>query len=499
MVSPTSVPVAPAVDQRTMGRYVISAELGRGAMGTVYRAEDPLTERKVALKVFALDLLPADQADVRERVVRAAKAAGRLDHPNIVTIYDVGESSDGAPYIAMEVLTGLTLRDSLDSGIVFPLHKVIDVALLVLCGLDYAHQQGEVHGDITPAKIMLAHHGMVKIRDFGIALAVDTGEILDDRMHGSPTYLAPEQLTGGRVDARTDLFALGVTLYELLTGKHPFTGDSMEMALHNIVHLDPPSPATLNPEVPPELDRLVMQALAKEPAARFASAREMSRVLAPLCSMLDDSRGEARARSAPPSVLDGATLATPSAEPLAERLPSTGEAKRAKPSRWHELALLGGALIVLVAMLGRFMGRGDDTAPAPVPPPPLAAAPAAAELSAAAPVTAAPTVVPAPTPSEPEAAPPPTPTEPAVAAATVPAPARRDPAAPARGQLRLAVLPWGEVYVNGRRRGVTPPLRVLELPPGTYRIEIRNAGFPPSIQRVKIESGRSVSISYRFQ
>lgn len=484
-----------------MGRYVISAELGRGAMGTVYQAEDPLNERKVALKVLALDLLPAGQADLRERVVRAAQAAGRLDHPNIVTIHDVGESGDGKPCIAMEVLTGLSLRESLDSGIVFPLHKVIDVAMLVLRGLDYAHQQGVVHGDIKPENIMLAHHGMVKIMDFGIALAADAGKVLDDRMPGSPTYLAPEQVSGGPVDARSDLFALGATLYELLTGKHPFTGDSMRMVVHDIVHVDPPSPATLNPEVPPELDRIVMQALAKEPAARFASAREMSRALAPIGSMLDDSRGEARARGEPPGALDGATMAGPAAAPPAGGSPATVEAKRANPSRRRALALSGGAVIVLVAVLGRFIGGGDDTAPAPVPPPaPRAAAPAPADPAATDPVAVAPTMEPDPAPSEPVAPPPPTsPTTPAVAPAAPPAPAPKDPVTSARGRLRLAVLPWGEVYVNGRRRGVTPPLRVLELPPGTYRIEIRNAGFPPHVRTVKIESGRSVSVSYRFQ
>jgi serine/threonine-protein kinase len=497
MVLSVSAPVAPTVDRRAVGRYVIAAELGRGAMGTVYQAEDPLGGHKVALKVLAFDRLPAGDSDLRERIVRAAKAAARLDHPNIVTIHEVGECSDGSAYIAMEALSGLTLSQSLDIGIEFPVRKVIDVAMRVLCGLDYAHQQGVVHGDIRPANIMLAHHGMVKIMDFGIGLTPGADKAPDGNMRGAPVYLAPEQVTGGAVDARTDLFALGVILHELLTGKNPFIADSMQMVMHNILHLDPPAPATLNPEVPPALDRVVMQALAKEPAARFASASEMSRMLAPMCSFVDDGRGDSGAEHEPPGTRDGATTATPCTSPAAGL--STGDATGARPFGWQELALWGAAVIVLGAVLGQVISPGDDAAPTPLPPAPLAAVPGAANLTLVDPASVAPTVARDPAPAEPVAPLPPTnPTEPAVAAATVPAPTAKDPATPAPGQLKLAVSPWGEVYVNGRRRGVTPPLRVLELPPGTHRIEIRNAGLPPRIQRVTIESGKSASIRHRF-
>lgn len=517
MVSPVSVPEASAAHRRTMGRYVISTELGRGAMGTVYCAEDPLIERNVALKVLALDPRQTSQADFRERFFREAKAAGRLNHPNIVTIHDVGEDSDGTPYIAMELLPGLTLRDSLDSGIVVPLHKIIDVAMLVLRGLDYAHQQGIVHRDIKPANIMLARNGMVKIMDFGIALAVDAGKELDDLMLGSPSHMAPEQVTSGPVDARTDLFALGVTLYELLTGKSPFAGDSMAAVTHNILHLDPPSPATLNPDVPPELDRVVMQALAKEPAARFASAREMSRALAPIRRMLTENRGASDARSELPGVTGDATKPVPDLDPRSRGLTSSAERKRARPFLRPGILLVGGAAIALLIVLSRLDDGGDAVAPAAPPPAAVASVPATAEPGVTEPeptvaesptdpsadlVLADPVVELDPLPSEAEVPSPPTTEpepEPAVADAAPPEPSPKSQPGPVRGTLGLTVLPWGEVYVNGRKRGVTPPLRALELPPGTYRIEIRNADFPPRIERVKIESAKSISIKHRFQ
>ncbi|MBR0565115.1 protein kinase [Azoarcus sp. L1K30] len=483
---------APA-ENLTIARYVISHEIGRGAMGTVYRAVDPMIERKIALKVLSVELLSTDREDFRERFFREAKAAGRLNHPNIVTIHDVGESSEGVPYIAMEYLTGLSLRESLDSGMVLPLRKVVDIALLILRGLDYAHQHGIVHRDIKPANIMLARNGMVKIMDFGIALATDGSKSLDDAMAGSPIYMAPEQVSHGPVDARTDLFALGVTLYEMLTGKDPFAADSIPAVMHNILHHVPPPPSSLNPDVPPELDAVIMRTLAKPPADRFASARDLTRALTPIRRALRDSGAAAQTRTEQaPSVGSATIVATPGSRPMRAGTdhPATDDSDKSAARR---PLLLVAVLVALstAAVFAYFSSdtseEGDRTLPVtpavhavPVSPAELASPPAPEAVASDS--TEESTT--APSPAAPEAR------APAIAAETQTV----EP-----GALKLNVLPWGEIYVNGRKRGVTPPLRSLELPPGTYRIEIRNADFAPSTHKVTIKSGETISVRHRFQ
>jgi serine/threonine protein kinase len=276
---------------RIIGRFHVSGVLGHGAMGTVYRGEDPLIGRTVALKVLSTELQPLlGEAEMREfhsHFLREAKAAGRLNHPNIVTIYDVGEYC-GMPYIAMEFVPGLSLREYLDSGVVLPVRRIVEIGILVARGLDYAHQNEVVHRDIKPANLMLGRKGVVKIMDFGIARAPGRSE--DGKLQGSPRYMAPEQIADRPVGPTTDVHALGVTLYEALTGKLPFDAPDFRELADKVLHQEPPRPSTLNPDVPEGLDAIVMQALAKEPSARFRNMRAMAKALSAVRAEL--KRGE---------------------------------------------------------------------------------------------------------------------------------------------------------------------------------------------------------------
>ena len=259
-----------------LGRYEILAELGQGAMGTVYKARDPLLDRVVAIKTVNLNL-PKDEVDEYEaRFYQEAKAAGQLSHRNIVTIYDVGKSERLA-YMAMELLQGHELRTMLGSHTPIPVEKVLDIAAQVADGLQYAHDRQVVHRDIKPANIMVCDDGLVKITDFGIArmrnnaVKTQTGMIL-----GSPKYMSPEQVAGRRADTRSDIFSLGVVLYEMLTGTSPFVADNIHGVMYQTMNFNPPAPKTLNPELPEVLNFIVAKALAKNLDDRYATARDLA-------------------------------------------------------------------------------------------------------------------------------------------------------------------------------------------------------------------------------
>jgi len=195
-------------------------------MGTVYKAVDPLIERTVAIKTISLNLSNEERAEFEERFYREAKSAGRLNHPNIVTIYDVGETGDIA-YIAMEYLEGESLREMLDSGVVLPVEMIGKIAARIASALNYAHENFVVHRDIKPANIMITPNRNVKIMDFGIAQIPTGSRTQLGTVLGSPKYMAPEQVAGQATDGKTDIFALGVVLYEMLTGTTPFNGDNL--------------------------------------------------------------------------------------------------------------------------------------------------------------------------------------------------------------------------------------------------------------------------------
>jgi Protein kinase domain len=268
------LPAAP----KTLGRYRLLDELGRGAMGAVYRAVDPLIEREVAVKTLLPELPAEILAEVRERFLREARSAGRLNHPNIVTIYDVGEQ-DGIAYIAMELLEGRSLQQVLRERSRLPAATAADIAAQVADALDHAQQYRIVHRDVKPANVMIAPSGRCKLTDFGIAYVptstmTQTGEAL-----GSPRYMSPEQVLGVTVDGRSDIFSLGVVLYEMLAGRNPFQreSDTTPLPVMHRIAAEPHLPVrSLDPTLPEAFDRILARALAKKQQDRYARAADMA-------------------------------------------------------------------------------------------------------------------------------------------------------------------------------------------------------------------------------
>jgi serine/threonine-protein kinase len=257
-----------------LGRYEIVGELGQGAMGVVYKATDPLIDRIVAIKTITLSLAQEEREEYEARFYQEAKAAGRLSHPNIVTIYDVGRSGDIA-YIAMEFLQGRELRDILNDDKLLPVDQAIDIVAQVAMGLAYAHEHGIIHRDIKPSNIMVARDGHVKITDFGIARMASSGVRTQTGMVlGSPKYMSPEQVMGKLADQRSDVFSLGVMLYEMLTGQPPFSGENVNAIMYQTLNSIPQQPSALNPGVPDMLNFIVAKALAKDLEHRYQNARD---------------------------------------------------------------------------------------------------------------------------------------------------------------------------------------------------------------------------------
>ena len=474
-----------------IGRYEVVETLARGGMGVVYKARDPLIDRVVAVKTLGLGLSPIEAEAFRERFAREAKSAGRLNHPNIVTIHDMGESDDGA-YIAMEFLEGHSLRDILDSGVVLPSSRAATIALEVAEGLAFAHRNGVVHCDIKPANIMVLDSGAVKITDFGIAMLPTGSRTFAGNVLGSPRYISPEQILGRPVDARSDLFALGAVLYEMLTGVPPFAGDSIDEILYQVINHKPEPPSQRNRAIPEAFDAIVERATAKDPDARYQTAGDVAAALRPLAEAATSIA--AAALPALPGVRPGAE---PGATTVAMSLDDD-----APPTEWRRIALRAGvpALLVIVALVWVLRGaRPADES--------HVASTANASTSAALrqPTRPAPSVAPPidARPEEPSAEP----TKPETARAFVPdaalvsAPEARATPAAAGGlaRLNLAISPWGEVFIDGRKRGVTPPLTELKLPPGKYEVEIRNSSFAPHRETVELFADAPLRIRHKFQ
>ena len=260
-----------------IGRYEIAGELGRGAMGVVYKAIDPNIGRTVALKTMRVDVHGLESADLMRRFQNEARAAGLLSHPNLVTIFDAGEH-EGIFYIAMEYLEGTTLQEMLAERHVLEAGEVVRFGREVAKGLDYAHAHGIVHRDVKPANIMVTRSGVVKIMDFGIAKAggnmTGTGQVL-----GTPNYMSPEQVKGKGLDGRSDLFSLGVMLYEALTAEKPFAGQNVTTIIYKIVNENPIPPRDLDATIPMGLSAAVIKALAKSPDDRYQSGAQLAHEL----------------------------------------------------------------------------------------------------------------------------------------------------------------------------------------------------------------------------
>jgi eukaryotic-like serine/threonine-protein kinase len=259
------------------GRYEILSELGRGAMGVVYLAIDPVIGRNVAVKTIRLteEGTGLTRPELLSRFQTEARAAGLLTHPNIVVVYDAGEE-DGLYYITMELVPGKSMQAVLDSGEAFPVSRILRILEQTCSALQFAHERNIVHRDIKPANLMLTADDTVKVTDFGTAKILQFGTVQQTtHVMGTPSYMSPEQVKGRPIDGRTDIFSLGVVLYEMLTGEKPFPGQSITTVIYKIVNEEPIPPRQLNPSIHPGLNEIVMRALTKDPDARYQSCREM--------------------------------------------------------------------------------------------------------------------------------------------------------------------------------------------------------------------------------
>jgi serine/threonine-protein kinase len=274
-----------------LGRYEIEREIGKGAMGVVYLGRDPKINRVVAIKAIPLakEFEEEDLAEARARFFREAEMAGRLNHPAIVTVYDAGEDQ-GLAYIAMEYLRGQHLSHFAESGRLLPPRTVMLLAARVADALHYAHRQNVVHRDIKPANIMFdPDTDELKITDFGIARLTDASRTKTGIVLGTPSFMSPEQLEGRSLDGRSDLFALGVSLYQLLTGQLPFRADSMPRLMQKIA-TEPHSPINLvRPDLPPCIVGIVDKVLAKSPEDRYQNGAELAAALR-ACAQSEDAQ-----------------------------------------------------------------------------------------------------------------------------------------------------------------------------------------------------------------
>ena len=495
-----------------LGRYKITGTLGRGAMGVVYKAYDPLIDRTVAIKTIDhVSLSREETEEFEKRFKREAKSAGRLNHPNIVTIHDVGRSDD-LSYIAMEFLVGRSLREVLDSGHELSLLRIAEIAAQIADGLAFAHANDVVHRDIKPANIMLLDHDVVKITDFGVALLPSGGASLEGAACGSPKYMAPEQITGQKVDGRSDIFSLGTVLYEMLAGRPAFSGDDLSSILYQVLNEAPPLPSEYYPSLPNGFDRIVARAMAKNPDKRYQNASEMSADLRKYRRYAKQEKRRQQAGGTPQP--EAAPVSNTAGEAASEPFP-TATTLNAFVST-HRRALRMGVPLVFAVLLagGLWLWRGG-VASDPVP------VPMATEVATATaePAPASPTAETGTVPATAEPAPPaqavaeapaaveaPTvATEVAEAPKVVPVTASAsevsEPAAPpvAEGKVRLAIAPWGEVYVDSRKVGISPPLTEIKLAPGQHTIEVRNGSFQPYRQSISLAANASLRIKHKFE
>ncbi len=481
-------------NQTKIGRYVVVSTLGQGAMGTVYKAVDPLIERTVAIKTINLNLSKDERVEFEERFYREAKSAGRLSHANIVTIYDVGETDDIA-YIAMEYLEGESLREMLDSGVVLPVERISKIAARIASALSYAHENRVVHRDIKPANIMITPNRDVKIMDFGIAQISTGSRTQVGTVLGSPKYMAPEQVAGQPADGRTDIFALGVVLYEMLTGATPFNGDNLGAIMYKVLNEEPAPPSTLNARVPPVFDRIIGRALSKRPEDRYQTAREFARDLRnyETCVPQDAPRAAPAVQTSRTAAgqHDATTLLLPPRK-ARDAMASVAGAQKGTAARQGnalsrgKLSLLALPVVAVAAFALFLQGR---------PPQATVAAPVAQAVEK----TPVDPPQPAAAPARAVAAPVPAPRIPAPVVASAPPAKAPAPVEPAKSTVLFAVSPWGQVFVDGESVGVSPPLTQLELAPGSHTVEIRNQEFAPYRDTVHLASGQSLKIRHKFK
>ncbi len=365
------------MEPHRLGRYVIERLLGKGAMGVVYLARDPVIGRKVALKTLKAPDDAEEAEEFRQRFLREAQAAGILNHPGIVTVHDAGvDEATGLSYIAMEFIEGKSLRELMKAGHAFAYSDIARIGAALASALDYAHAKGVVHRDIKPANIIITPQGSAKITDFGIARLESSNITTAGQFIGTPNYMSPEQVTGAKVDGRSDLFSLGVVLFELLTGTRPFVGASLTEVTYKIVHEPAPIPSQLRPGVPPSFNPIILKMLEKNPEQRYTRGAEVARGLDVLRRILLGVGGDTTqltvATTPAPAPSETTSL---TGVPTATRATAVARAEPAQPSIWRLpitprwVAILLAAVTVPPALVIGLLASSVDRGPYGGPPP----------------------------------------------------------------------------------------------------------------------------------
>ena len=524
--APVLAGIGPAIESESIGhvgRYALKTILGKGGLGTVYAAWDPLLSRTVALKTLHIDADPAARETLDALFLNEARAAAGLSHPHIVTVFDAGPSDTGV-YIAMERLQGQDLRHLLQQGVRPGPVEAAQVVRRVADALAYAHRKGVVHCDVKPANIFMTGRMHPKVLDFGIArVAHRDVPALEGVMAGSPYYLAPEQMDGRSVDRRSDVYSLGVVLYELLVGKKPFEGSSLEEITAAVKAGEVVPAHRVSPKIPLGLSVIAGRAMARDPDQRYPSARHLSmelrhwvdsaearalrndtrapaaspvgrkivRVAVPLATLavvagalawmkLASTSSDVAATPAPASAPVRVAAAAPSPVGIAASAAAAEEAAAAA-SAAGQSATAGAAIAVDNGSTAPAASAGiGATAPG--------ASATSAGTAASGDVAGGKTVV-----SKAEAAR----RRKAMAVATVTGGAPMS-AVLAEGVVQLAVSPWGQVEVDGKPMGISPPLTRLTLSSGSHTITVRNTDFPAYMATVTVDGESPVTLRHRF-
>jgi serine/threonine protein kinase len=358
-----------APERPQYGEYEVEGVLGRGAMGMVYLARDRRIGRRVALKTVQIGQKFDDESDATEffqRLQREAEVCGSMQHPNIVTLYEPGYENNVISFLATEYVEGESLRDRLKRSKPLPLDDALRIGADILRGLAYAHAKGVIHRDIKPANILLSSEGQAKIADFGIARPVNSDLTAVGSMLGTPNYMSPEQVKCDTVTTRSDLFSVGVVMYEMLTGVKPFTASDVSGILRNVVEKNPPLASEVNPDVPEAIGRFVAELFAKKPDHRVASASDALEDLEHLRSMapatsVEGMPGETEAAANPAPRVEG-TPDRADDDTAAARSGLTTQREVPPPIFWGVLA----ALILPIAAAAAFIHASTDPRPTAV-------------------------------------------------------------------------------------------------------------------------------------